>query len=300
MSSAHLNAAIRALTKGQRLTFSLLLAERMVPNLELYASASGQPPGPPRGALEALWALALGERKSVGEQWGDKLDNHLDSLDGDNNLGALASRNATLAVRCCLDLALEDDAECALMVSRLSRDDVRQFLQAQQDETLALQIVEAVVAACAPHGVPVTLKMRTGWCADVRNAPAIALAAEILMPGVFGMAAAQHLWMGGAVGLMTLAVMTRATSRPKAPVPASFAGVARSRSVAKAGMAMPMSDHAASSVTVTGLAFRSAIWAFNASISACNRSASEVSGADETICGFGRDTLNPSVPVPSP
>ncbi|NJS37644.1 MAG: NnrS family protein [Rhodobacteraceae bacterium] len=40
---------------------------------------------------------------------------------------------------------------------------------------------------------------------------AVALAAEILMPGVFGMAAAQHLWTGGAVGLMTLAVMTRAT-----------------------------------------------------------------------------------------
>lgn len=40
---------------------------------------------------------------------------------------------------------------------------------------------------------------------------AIALGAEILMPGAIGMAAAQHLWMGGAIGLMTLAVMTRAT-----------------------------------------------------------------------------------------
>jgi uncharacterized protein involved in response to NO len=40
---------------------------------------------------------------------------------------------------------------------------------------------------------------------------ALALAVAILLPGVFGMAAAQHLWMGGAVGLMTLAVMTRAT-----------------------------------------------------------------------------------------
>jgi tRNA-dihydrouridine synthase B len=47
-----------------------------------------------------------------------------------------------------------------------------------QDETLAIEIVEAVVQACAPHGVPVTLKMRTGWCADVRNAPTLALAAE--------------------------------------------------------------------------------------------------------------------------
>ena len=47
-----------------------------------------------------------------------------------------------------------------------------------QDEALAIGIVEAVVAACEPHGVPVTLKMRTGWCAEVRNAPTLALAAE--------------------------------------------------------------------------------------------------------------------------
>ncbi len=47
-----------------------------------------------------------------------------------------------------------------------------------QDEPLALEIIEAVVAACAPHGVPVTLKMRTGWCEAERNAVRIAHAAE--------------------------------------------------------------------------------------------------------------------------
>ncbi|AKJ27888.1 tRNA dihydrouridine synthase DusB [Caldimonas brevitalea] len=47
-----------------------------------------------------------------------------------------------------------------------------------QDETLALHIVEAVVTACAPHGVPVTLKMRTGWCQQHKNALTIARAAE--------------------------------------------------------------------------------------------------------------------------
>lgn len=47
-----------------------------------------------------------------------------------------------------------------------------------QDEPLALQIIEAVVAACAPHKVPVTLKMRTGWCEAERNAVRIARAAE--------------------------------------------------------------------------------------------------------------------------
>lgn len=47
-----------------------------------------------------------------------------------------------------------------------------------QDEPLALRIVEAVVAACAPLNVPVTLKMRTGWCQAERNALVIARAAE--------------------------------------------------------------------------------------------------------------------------
>ncbi|GAB4396646.1 MAG: tRNA dihydrouridine synthase DusB [Rhodoferax sp.] len=47
-----------------------------------------------------------------------------------------------------------------------------------QQPALALAIVEAVVAACAPHGVPVTLKMRTGWDSAHRNAPALARAAQ--------------------------------------------------------------------------------------------------------------------------
>jgi tRNA-dihydrouridine synthase B len=46
------------------------------------------------------------------------------------------------------------------------------------NEPLALAIVEAVVAACAPRGVPVTLKMRTGRRDGERNAVRLALAAE--------------------------------------------------------------------------------------------------------------------------
>ncbi|MEN9373087.1 MAG: hypothetical protein RIR79_639 [Pseudomonadota bacterium] len=43
-----------------------------------------------------------------------------------------------------------------------------------QDEKLALSIVETVVAACAPYNVPVTVKMRTGWSQDHKNAEALA------------------------------------------------------------------------------------------------------------------------------
>ena len=47
-----------------------------------------------------------------------------------------------------------------------------------QDEPLAIAIVQAVVAACAPLNVPVTLKMRTGWCEAERNAVRLARMAE--------------------------------------------------------------------------------------------------------------------------
>jgi uncharacterized protein involved in response to NO len=40
---------------------------------------------------------------------------------------------------------------------------------------------------------------------------ALAVGTAILAPGLLGAAVAQHLWMGGAIGLMTLAVMSRAT-----------------------------------------------------------------------------------------
>ena len=43
-----------------------------------------------------------------------------------------------------------------------------------QDEALALSIVEAVVATCTPRNVPVTLKMRTGWCQSHKNAVVLA------------------------------------------------------------------------------------------------------------------------------
>ena len=47
-----------------------------------------------------------------------------------------------------------------------------------RDEKLALEIAQAVVSACAAHGVPVTLKMRTGWCEAHRNAVGLARAFE--------------------------------------------------------------------------------------------------------------------------
>ena len=47
-----------------------------------------------------------------------------------------------------------------------------------RDEPGAIAFIEAVVDACAPRGVPVTLKMRTGWCDTERNAVTLARAAE--------------------------------------------------------------------------------------------------------------------------
>ncbi|VCU72073.1 tRNA-dihydrouridine synthase C [Pigmentiphaga humi] len=43
-----------------------------------------------------------------------------------------------------------------------------------RDEELVARIIDAVVRACAPLGVPVTLKTRTGWCRAERNALRVA------------------------------------------------------------------------------------------------------------------------------
>ncbi len=88
-----------------------------------------------------------------------------------------------------------------------------------QDEALALEIVDAVVAAAAPHGVPVTLKMRTGWCADGKNAPTIALAAEaagVMMLTVHGRTREQ-----GYKGFAEHDTVAHIKSRVKIPVVAN-------------------------------------------------------------------------------
>ncbi|HEX7387655.1 MAG TPA: tRNA dihydrouridine synthase DusB [Castellaniella sp.] len=47
-----------------------------------------------------------------------------------------------------------------------------------RDEPLVARILSRVVAACTPLGIPVTLKTRTGWDRDSRNAVRIARLAE--------------------------------------------------------------------------------------------------------------------------
>jgi len=49
-----------------------------------------------------------------------------------------------------------------------------------RDESLVARILDAVVAACAPLGVPVTLKTRTGWDREHRNALRIGRLAQEL------------------------------------------------------------------------------------------------------------------------
>jgi tRNA-dihydrouridine synthase B len=86
-----------------------------------------------------------------------------------------------------------------------------------QDEPLALRIVQAVVAACAPRDVPVTLKMRTGWCATQKNALSIARAAQdagIALLAIHGRTREQG--YGGAAEYDTIAEVKAALHIPVA------------------------------------------------------------------------------------
>jgi tRNA-dihydrouridine synthase B len=84
-----------------------------------------------------------------------------------------------------------------------------------QDEPLALAIIEAVVAACMPHNVPVTLKMRTGWSQQNKNAVRIALAAQnagVQMVSVHGRTREQG--YGGQAEYDTIAAVKAALTIP--------------------------------------------------------------------------------------
>jgi tRNA-dihydrouridine synthase B len=84
-----------------------------------------------------------------------------------------------------------------------------------RNEPLALSIIEAVVSACAPRNIPVTLKMRTGWSADCRNALSIACAAEaagVSMLTVHGRTREQG--YGGAAEHLTVAEIKRRVRIP--------------------------------------------------------------------------------------
>lgn len=84
-----------------------------------------------------------------------------------------------------------------------------------QNEALALAIVAAVVDACAPLNVPVTLKMRTGWCQEAKNALTLALGAEargIAMLTLHGRTREQG--YGGQAEHQTVAAVKRALRIP--------------------------------------------------------------------------------------
>ncbi|KLJ01014.1 tRNA dihydrouridine synthase DusB [Luteimonas sp. FCS-9] len=81
-----------------------------------------------------------------------------------------------------------------------------------QDEALVARILQAVVAAV---DVPVTLKIRTGWCAAHRNAPTIARIAEdagIAALAVHGRTRDQH--YTGSAEYDTIAAIKAALSIP--------------------------------------------------------------------------------------
>ena len=98
---------------------------------------------------------------------------------------------------------------------------------------------------------------------------ALAVGAAILWPGVLGTAAAQHVWMAGALGLMTLAVMTRATLGHTGHALTADAGTAAIYlllilSVGARVLAGPMPEFARAFHTVSGLAWIAAFAGFSA------------------------------------
>ncbi|MFN8179932.1 MAG: tRNA dihydrouridine synthase DusB [bacterium] len=77
------------------------------------------------------------------------------------------------AARYCVDLGADIvDVNCGCPSKSVTSGCAGSALMREPDR--AAEIFAAVGRAVAPHGVPFTVKMRTGWDADTRNAPDVA------------------------------------------------------------------------------------------------------------------------------
>jgi len=123
-----------------------------------------------------------------------------------------------------------------------------------QNEPLAVAIVSAVVAACAPRDVPVTLKMRSGWCAHERNALALARAAQdagIAMVTVHGRTREQG--YGGHAEYDTVAAVKAALRIP----------VAANGDIDSPHKAMQVLQRSGADAVMVGRAAQGRPWIFN-------------------------------------
>lgn len=126
------NDQLRDLKDWQQIAFCAAIAERMLPNFQLFADAHGSDAGrKARAILDTVWEhlTVAGSRIDFVKQ-AEKLQELMPDPTDDDSLGNYLSLDAALAVDHCLQLLIQNDPEQVVSISRLSRASVARFIEA--------------------------------------------------------------------------------------------------------------------------------------------------------------------------
>ena len=131
---------IRALNFPYQTMLALYLAERMVPNYELFHQVTGfGDPKPLSSALNACWDWVF-QPKAVKvnfERWQEKVDDVTPSEHGHDMLGVYPAMDACTALSTLLQGLLDKDASCLVAVAKISQASVQKFLELTEGESLS-------------------------------------------------------------------------------------------------------------------------------------------------------------------
>ena len=125
------NEQLRELNSKQQLAFALAIAERMLPNYQIFAEQQSPESAPKaRAILDTAWEKLIVPMSRIDfEKQAEKLLELQPNPDEDQSLGSFLGLDAILAVDHCLQIAHKADEEQAVSISRLSRASVARFLE---------------------------------------------------------------------------------------------------------------------------------------------------------------------------
>ncbi|MBW8191146.1 YjaG family protein [Neiella marina] len=126
------NDQLRAIEDWQHVAFCAAIAERMLPNWQLFADAQENDAGrKARAILDTVWEhlTVAGSRIDFVKQ-AEKLQDLIPDPSTDDSLGSYLSLDAAMAIDHCLQLLIQKDVEQVVSISRLSRASVARFIEA--------------------------------------------------------------------------------------------------------------------------------------------------------------------------
>lgn len=134
------NQQLRSLSPKQKLAFSAAIAERMLPNYQIFAEHYEPECNQKlRAIMDTVWErLTVPQSKIDFAKQAEKLLELQPNPDEDPSLACYLGLDTTLAV----DHCLTTDEEQAVSISRLSRASVARFLEVTEPETASSKLSE--------------------------------------------------------------------------------------------------------------------------------------------------------------